>query len=347
LVRVFEARDISLAQDNSLIKKVLSKGEGSCPAESSRVRLQVEAATDGSEPLYGFSGPTIFEFVPGEGEFCDALEFAAREMRLQERSILKCAPAMPQCLELELGLVNIQAPTAFLTVQLLSSEAGVDPSALPIVERLAFIRARKDMAAGLYKRQRYALASDAYRRIIELLSTAATPAAEGEQQEVRELQPVCELNRAACMLKLSDFVGARELCARVLESDAGNVKALYRRASASFGLSDYEAALRDLTQVLTLDAKNVDARKLVAQVKEAQKRYSRDARQTAARMITGKDADITPVRDDTGMDARKEERGLPAACPERTAARIFGQLAALSACLPLEPCMRMVGRLRR
>merc|ERR1711920_1118253 len=125
-------------------------------------------------------------------------------------------------------------------------------------------------------------------------------------------------------------------------SDTGNVKALYRRASASFGLSDYEAALRDLAQVLTLDAKNTEARKLVAQVKDAQKRYARDARQTAARMITGKDLDVSPSTDSANVDVRKEEQGLPAACPERAVAKIFGQLAAISACLPLAPCMRLV-----
>merc|ERR1712050_368223 len=119
--------------------------------------------------------------------------------------------------------------------------------------------------------------------------------------------------------------GARSLCDAVLASDASNVKALFRRASASFGLSNYEVALQDLTKVLALDSKNGEARKLVAQVKEAQKRYAKDARQTAARMITGKDraedADISPARDSSSIGIRKEEQGLPSACPERTAAR--------------------------
>jgi len=156
--------------------------------------------------------------------------------------------------------------------------------------------------------------------------------------EVEKLRPVCQLNQAACMLKLNQFSRTRELCSEVLRVDEGNVKALYRRASASFGLDDYIAALRDLAKVLEQDASNADARRLVSQVKEAQRQYTRDARKTAARMIgeeVADEDDESPGEDGTAEGSFER--------PETFRVRVLAKLAALSACLPVEPCARLFG----
>merc|ERR1719476_723877 len=109
------------------------------------------------------------------------------------------------------------------------------------------------MAGKQYSGQRYALALYLYRRAMDLLPTGQQELRDlgAEQaQEAEQLRRTCELNRAACALKLGDFQGAANACDEVLRAEPTNEKALYRRASANFGLSDYAAALRDLQHVL-------------------------------------------------------------------------------------------------
>lgn len=50
--------------------------------------------------------------------------------------------------------------------------------------------------------------------------------------KAKELKLACELNKAACYLKLQMFVEAKAACHIVLEEQAGNLKALFRRAQA-------------------------------------------------------------------------------------------------------------------
>merc|ERR1712137_1518233 len=73
---IFEISDVSFAKDKSLMKKQVKEGEGyDKPKDGSNVKLEVMAATNGSEPLPGFAAQTL-EFSAGNGEVCDALEMA-------------------------------------------------------------------------------------------------------------------------------------------------------------------------------------------------------------------------------------------------------------------------------
>lgn len=296
LERLFEARDLSLAGDRSLVKKVLVEGRGEArPSMGSRVRLRVESATDGGDASVGtLAGPKTLEFSALAGEVCDALEFAVVEMREGERAELRCAPPLPQCAGSELGLAAVEVPRVHLTVELLgfSGVAG-DPSAQPPAERFELAKEHKGLAGKHYTSQRYALALDLYRRAIASLPTGGEGSELGASQlaeEVEQFRRLCELNRAACRLKRRDFRGAREACEEVLRSEPTSEKALYRRASAHFGLSDYSAALRDLQQVLQNNPQNAEARALATQVREAKKQYGSAAKEAAARMLDTQDA---------------------------------------------------------
>lgn len=50
-----------------------------------------------------------------------------------------------------------------------------------------------------------------------------------EKQQAKVLKITCNLNNAACKLKLKEYKQAEKLCSKVLELDSKNVKALYRR----------------------------------------------------------------------------------------------------------------------
>lgn len=66
----------------------------------------------------------------------------------------------------------------------------------------------------------------------------------------------CNLNNAACKLRLRDFKQAVKLCTKVLDSDSKNVKALYRRAQGYIHLVDLDLAEMDIKKALEIDPDN-------------------------------------------------------------------------------------------
>merc|ERR1719436_630032 len=88
LHELYETKDVSFSKDGSLMKKQVQEGEGyDTPKECAKVKLSVEAATDGSSPLAGFHAK-VLEFTAGNGEVCDGLESAAVEMKKGEKAVV-------------------------------------------------------------------------------------------------------------------------------------------------------------------------------------------------------------------------------------------------------------------
>lgn len=248
------------------------------------------------------------------------------EMKLGEQALLAChKPGL--FTEPRLGLSDLPVQKLMLTVELASVNEEVDTAMLSSQDKLSFAAARKDVAAALFKRQRYMLALARYNRILALLDSDNDGA--DDSDAVRQMCCTCELNRAACLLKLEDNSGARSACDKVLATDPDQVKALYRRGVACFALSDYAAAQKDLSKVLRLDSKNSEARSLLMQVRETQRRYAEDAKTTAARMC-GRKLPEAP----SAVLAERELVGKGS-----THMQVFKSLMSFLACFPL-PCNR-------
>lgn len=77
-----------------------------------------------------------------------------------------------------------------------------------------------------------------------------------EKKQAKSLKVTCNLNNAACKLKLKDYKQAEKLCTKVLELDSNNVKALYRRAQAYIQLVDLDLAEIDIKKALEIDPHN-------------------------------------------------------------------------------------------
>ncbi|XP_063387508.1 uncharacterized protein LOC134673448 [Cydia fagiglandana] len=60
-------------------------------------------------------------------------------------------------------------------------------------------------------------------------------------------------NLTHCQLHYEEYQAAFDLCTCTLKYDNDNIKALYRRAVANYGLQKYEEAWMDIQQVLKLD----------------------------------------------------------------------------------------------
>merc|ERR1712187_28452 len=129
-------------------------------------------------------------------------------------------------------------------------------------ETISFGNARKEVGSRLLKEGRYELAIARYRKVITLFNYSHKYKDE-HRTKAHTLKTACELNIALCYLKLKDFLRARDTCERILKSEPNNIKALFRRASATIAREDYSESVRDLKQLLELDPNNGEAKRLL------------------------------------------------------------------------------------
>jgi len=286
LEQLYETKDVSFAKDKSLMKKTVQEGDGwETPKDAKKVTLNVSAATDGEKaPLPGFSAK-VLEFVLGNGEVCDALECAASEMKKDEKAILTCT-APSTCAEEQLGLASVSAGKVLLTLELQDFEKGKDTYSLSEEEKVAFGTARKEVGSNLFRKGRMNLAMERYKKVIDMFSYIDN-FKEDNKVKAKELKKVCDLNRAACQLKVKDYAGAKSSCNNVLKEDSQNVKALFRRAQAEFGDKNFMECMNDLKKVTVLDPQNRGVRPLYKQAQAGQKEEDKKDKGLYAKMCAG------------------------------------------------------------
>ena len=127
--------------------------------------------------------------------------------------------------------------------------------------------------------------------------------------KAKELKKVCKLNRAACQLKLKLFSEAKASCDTVLKDDVHNVKALFRRAQANFGLKSFMECTFDVKKVLELEPQNREARSLAKEVQKAQKEEDQKSKGMFGKMCQA--LGTGPIREpyvDRRFDFDEEER---------------------------------------
>mmetsp|Transcript_71380 Transcript_71380/g.220657 ORF Transcript_71380/g.220657 Transcript_71380/m.220657 type:complete len:601 (+) Transcript_71380:79-1881(+) len=286
LVEMYETKDCSFGKNKTIMKKQVKEGDGwDTPKDATKVKLLVEAATDGSMPLPSFSSKTI-EFTAGNGEVCDALEFAVLEMKKQERAIVTCTkPAL--CIEPQLGLKELpMADKVVLTLELTEFEKAKDTWSMSEEEKVEFGLGRKDVGAQLFKAARIEMALDRYKKIIDLFSYIDN-FKEENKTKAKDLKKACELNKAACHLKLSDFQDAKKSCDNVLKEERDNVKAHFRHAQAELGLQEFASCIKGLKRVIELDPQNREARALLKTAQAGQKEEDKKVKGMFTKMCKG------------------------------------------------------------
>jgi len=251
------------------------------PKDCSKVQLSVQSATDGSSALPGFAAK-VLEFTAGNGEVCDAIEFAVVEMKKGERAVITVSK--PNLVtEAQLGLEGAMCDKVILTAELTEFEKPKDTWDMSEEEKVEFATSRKDKGSELFKAGRHVMALQRYKKVGELFSYIDN-FKEENKAKAKTLKCTCELNKAACYLKLQDHVEARKACDAVLKDDPQNVKAVYRRAQAEFGLKDFLDCIRDCKRVVELDPQNKEARALLKQAQAGQKEEDKKSKGLFASM---------------------------------------------------------------
>ncbi|KAF4529534.1 hypothetical protein B566_EDAN014380 [Ephemera danica] len=122
---------------------------------------------------------------------------------------------------------------------------------------------------------------DAFRHFSKAVTILVTT-----ETEESNLYAVLCSNMAACQLQKGNHEHAASLCDKALHKQPSNPKALYRRAVAALHLCDHERAERDVRAVLSLEPKNPQAAKLLAQIKSETREANADYEKMVRRMFS-------------------------------------------------------------
>lgn len=284
LLEMFETKDVSFNKDNSVMKKQMKEGEGwDTPKDGCRVKLAVQSALADKQPLAGFQAKTL-EFTVGDGEVCDMLECAVLQMKKGEHALVTCKPEL--CAEAQLNLAPGVCSTMQLVLELQDFDKGKDAWSLSEEEKVAQGMARKEVGSNLFKRGRTEMALERYSKVVELLSSVDN-FKEDTKRSANELKRVCELNKAACNLKLRRFPEARKACDAVLKDESSNIKAIFRKAQAEIELKEYGSCQQLVRRVLEFEPQNKEARVLLKQAQAGQKEEDRNVKGLYAKMFPG------------------------------------------------------------
>ncbi|KAI6674398.1 hypothetical protein NL676_002304 [Syzygium grande] len=269
-----------VTDDKKVIKKILKEGEGyERPSEGTVVKVKligklqdgtvfVKKGHDDSEEL--------FEFKTDEEQVIDGLDRAVMNMKKGEVALLTVAPEYAfgsSESKQDLAVVPPNS-TVYYEVELVSFVKDKESWDMNTEEKIEAAGKKKEEGNVLFKAGKYARASKRYEKAVKFIEYD-TSFGEEEKKQAKALKVACNLNDAACKLKLKDYKQAEKLCTKVLELDSSNVKALYRRAQAYIQLADLDLAEFDIKKALEIDPDNRDVKLEYKVLKEKVKEYNK------------------------------------------------------------------------
>ncbi|XWS36603.1 hypothetical protein CRYUN_Cryun20dG0098900 [Craigia yunnanensis] len=269
-----------VTDDKKVIKKILKDGEGyEHPNEGADVQVKlIGKLQDGTIFLKkGHNeGEELFEFKTDEEQVIHGLDRAVINMKKGEVAQLTIAPEYAfgsSESQQELALVPPNS-TVYYEVELVSFVKEKESWDMNTQEKIEAAGKKKEEGNVLFKAGKYVRASKRYEKAVKYIEYDSS-FGEEEKKQAKALNVACNLNSAACKLKLKDYKQAEKLCTKVLESESSNVKALYRRAQAYIHLADLDLAEFDIKKALELDPDNREVKLEYKVLKEKIKEYNK------------------------------------------------------------------------
>ncbi|WRX21381.1 FKBP-type peptidyl-prolyl cis-trans isomerase domain - like 10 [Theobroma cacao] len=259
-----------ICKDGGIFKKILVEGEKwENPKDLDEVFVKYEACLEDGTLISKSDG---VEFTVGDGYFCPALAKAVKTMKKGEKVLLTVKPQLKLIGKLQDGKIFVkkghdEEPFEFK----IDEEQVIDglDRAVKMMKKgeHALITIQPEYAFGSSESQQELAVVPANATVyyeVEMVSFVKavkfieydSSFSDEEKQQTKLLKITCNLNNAACKLKLKDYKEAEKLCTKVLELDNKNVKALYRRAQAYIQIVDLDLAEVDIKKALEIDPDN-------------------------------------------------------------------------------------------
>ncbi|KAL6009521.1 70 kDa peptidyl-prolyl isomerase [Asimina triloba] len=269
-----------ITDDKNVVKKILKEGEGyEKPNDGAVVKVKlIGKLEDGTVFVKkGFGEEEEpFEFKTDDEQVVEGLDRAVLTMKKGEVALVTISPKYAFSnfeSSQELAVVPPNS-TVYYEVELVSFVKDKESWDMSNAEKIEAAGKKKEEGNVLFKAGKYAKASKRYEKAAKFVEYDNT-FSEEEKKQSKVLKVTCNLNNAACKLKLKDYKQAEKLCTKVLEVEGRNVKALYRRAQAYIQQADLDLAELDIKKALEIDPDNRDVKLEYRNLKEKVKEYNK------------------------------------------------------------------------
>ncbi|KAL7177091.1 hypothetical protein ACSBR2_030424 [Camellia fascicularis] len=267
-----------ITNDKKVSKKILKEGEGYArPNDGAVVQVKlIGKLQDGTVFLKKGHDEEPFEFKIDEEQVIDGLDKSVKTMKKGEIALVTIHPDYAfgsSASHHELAVIPANS-TVYYEIEMVSFVKEKESWEMSTQEKVEAAGKKKEEGNALFKAGKYERASKRYEKAVKFVEYDSTYSDE-EKQQAKVLKVTCNLNNAACKLKLKDYKQAEKLCTKVLEIDDRNVKALYRRAQAYIQLVDLDLAEIDIKKALEIDPDNRDVKLEYKILKEKVKEYNK------------------------------------------------------------------------
>ncbi|MQL90773.1 hypothetical protein Taro_023376 [Colocasia esculenta] len=268
-----------VTDDKKVLKKILKEGEGyEKPNDGAVVKVKLTGKLqDGTVFVRkGYDDEEPFEFKTDEEQVIEGLDKAVMTMKKGEIALVTISPEYAFSSSESQQDLAVVPPnsTVYYEVEMVSFVKEKESWDLNTAEKIEAAGKKKEEGNALFKLGKYARASNRYEKAAKFIEYDSSFSDE-EKKQSKVLKVTCNLNNAACKLKLKDYKEAVKLCTKVLEIDSRNVKALYRRAQAYIQLADLDLAELDIKKALEIDPDNRDVKLEYRTLKEKMKEYNK------------------------------------------------------------------------
>ncbi|KAI3782845.1 hypothetical protein L2E82_12903 [Cichorium intybus] len=269
----------NVTNDKKVVKKILKEGEGyERPNEGAVVQVKlIGKLQDGTIFVKkGHDETDLFEFKTDEEQVIDGLDRAVVTMKKGEVAILTIAPEYAFGSEQSNQELAVVPPNSTINyeIELVSFVKDKESWDMNTQEKMEAAGKKKEEGNMLFKAGKYLRASKRYEKAVKYIEYD-TSFGEEEKKQAKVLKVSCNLNNAACKLKMKDYKEAEKLCTKVLEMESRNVKALYRRAQAYINVTDLDLAEVDIKKALEIDPDNKDVKMEYRVLKEKMREYNK------------------------------------------------------------------------
>ncbi|XP_057549752.1 70 kDa peptidyl-prolyl isomerase-like [Amaranthus tricolor] len=263
---------IDIVGDKKILKKVISAGEGlTYPNEGSLVKvIYVGKREDGTIFEQNGCKEEPFEYTCLQDQINESLDKAIMSMKKGEKAQVFVLSDDTQENSHQVSQSNNSNSRLLYEVKLLDFTKETPFWKMETKEKIEACEKKKQEGNTLFKAGKFWLASKKYEKAVKYIEFNHAFSDE-ENQVAKALLVSCNLNNAACKLKLEDYVEVASLCSKVLELDPCNVKALYRRSQAYLQTCNLDKAENDSRKALTIDPSNRDIKLVLHMIKTKQK----------------------------------------------------------------------------
>jgi len=254
-------KDVSKAKDGGVMKSMITPGTVQSwinPKALGEAVCNVKFKVQNGDVVLNTKeeGGTPLKFTVGDGEVLRGIDEAVLSMSEGEIARFEFTPSYGYGIKGD-AAKNV-APHSPLVgvIELVGFTNLKDSYKLEDDERIEQANTMRQQGNDKFKAKQFKQAIARYNYAIEGIGAHFVKKEPEKLKEANNSVLPCYLNKAACLLKLDQNASAKECCEKALFIDANNVKALYRLGCSFTALGDWDAAVQNLKQCLTLDKNN-------------------------------------------------------------------------------------------